>query len=74
MANCKRCGSRFNVKIAREEFNDRFDHELDYDDYYDGWCASCAISDAESNMNTGIAIDMMNGDAGFDQDFVNRWL
>jgi hypothetical protein len=36
--------------------------------------ADCAIPDTQSNINIGKAIDMMNGEEVYDEDFVKRWL
>ena len=54
---------------------DEFDGELNYDEEYGGQlCADCAISDTSSNINLGRAIDMMNGDEDYDDDFVREHL
>lgn len=75
MAKCDRCGKRFNVAEARDEYNAEFDGEIDYDEVTDGTvCADCAIPETESNISVGRAIDMMNGEEAHDQDFVDRWL
>ena len=75
MAKCDECGKRFNVSDARSDYNDEFDGELNYDEEYGGQlCADCAISDTSSNINLGRAIDMMNGDEDYDDDFVREHL
>ena len=75
MEKCCRCNIKFNVSEARSEYNSHFDGDADYDDEFGGEvCAECAISDSESNMNLGRAIDMMNGDEDYDDDFVDKWL
>ena len=75
MAKCCRCGNRFNVSEARTDYNAEFDGDIDYDDEYGSEvCADCAISDTNSNMNLGKAIDMMNGDEDYDDDFVKKHL
>lgn len=75
MAKCCVCGKRFNVKDARSEYNSEFDGGLDYDDDFEGEvCADCAISTSQSNMNLGQAIDMMNGEEDYDDDFVKKYL
>ena len=75
MAKCCRCGTRFNVSDARDEYSSTFDGEIDYDEQYGGEvCANCAIPDTESNINLGRVIFMMNGDEDYDDDFVQQWL
>ncbi|MGW3455535.1 hypothetical protein ACWDRL_18810 [Streptomyces albidoflavus] len=74
MAKCHECATEFDTEKARAEYNSEFDGELDYDEYGQGCCAGCAISQAESNMNLGRAIDMMNGEADYDDDFVQKYL
>lgn len=76
MAKCAWCGKKFNVSNAREEYNTAFEGDIDYDEQYEGGdiCADCAIADTESNMSVGRAIDMVNGDEDYDDDFVQRWL
>lgn len=76
MAKCGECGIRYNKADACSEFESHFDHEVDYDDddEFSGLCADCAISRAESYLNVGRAIDMMNGDEDYDDDFVTHWL
>jgi hypothetical protein len=78
MAKCCRCGKRFNVSEARDEYIDEFGREFDGDLFDDQYgrevCADCAIADTETLMNIGKAIDMMNGEEEYDEDFVNRWL
>lgn len=75
MAKCCRCRNEFNVSEARIDYNAEFDGDIDYDDEYGGEvCADCAISDTNSNMNRGKAIDMMNGDEEYDDDFVEKHL
>jgi len=72
---CTRCGAEFDVDEARDEYNSEFDGSISYDEEYDGdVCANCAISEANSYMNVGKAIDMMNGDADYDDDFVKNHL
>ena len=77
MAKCSRCGKRFNVSDARDEyiaeFGEEFGEEFD-DNYGREVCADCAIPETQSNMNLGKAIDMMNGEEVYDEDFVKRWL
>lgn len=75
MAKCCRCGTRFNVSDARDEYSSTFEGEIDDDEQYGGEvCANCAILDTESNINLGRAIFMMNGDEDYDDDFVQQWL
>lgn len=75
MAKCSWCGKRFNVTEARSEYNSEFDGEINYDEEYGGEvCSDCAISETNSNMNLGRAIDMMNGEEAYDDDFVKKHL
>lgn len=76
MAKCEECGTKFNVDDARSEFDEEFpEDDIDYDELYEGGlCGSCAASQASSNMNAGRAIDMMNGDEDYDDDFVQAHL
>ena len=75
MEKCCMCGKEFNVDEARSEYNAEFDDALEYDDSYGGEvCADCAICESESNMNLGKAIDMMNGEEEYDDDFVKKHL
>ena len=75
MAKCTMCGKKFDVSDTRNEYNAAFDGEIDYDEEYGGEvCADCAISETESNINVGRAIDMMNGDEDYDDGFVQKWL
>ncbi|MGW1900912.1 hypothetical protein [Streptomyces hirsutus] len=74
MTKCHECEKEFDVEAARAEYTSEFSGELDYDEYGQGNCADCAISEAESNMNVGRAIDMMNGDEDYDDDFVQKHL
>jgi hypothetical protein len=78
MAKCSRCGKRFSVSDTKSEYEDEFGNDIDSDYYEFSYgnevCASCAISDTYSNMNLGRAIDMMNGEEYYDDDFVKRYL
>lgn len=79
MAKCLNCGKEFNVSDTRMEFNDALDGEYNYDQEIGGsLCFDCAIYDYDpeyvSNDNLGTAIQMMNGDEDYDDDFVNKWL
>ena len=75
MAKCCRCGNKFNVSDAREEYNAEFGGDPDYDEEYGpDVCANCAIADTHTNMNIGKAIDMMNGDEDYDADHIEKWL
>ena len=38
-----------------------------------GLCASCAVGQAERYGNSGRAIDMVNGEEAYDDDFVQEW-
>ena len=76
MPRCIVCGNSFKLRDAREEYESRFNGELIYDEDYPDhdYCATCAIGESENLMNQGAAIDMMNGDADYDDDFVKEWL
>lgn len=74
MVKCCECNTEFDVEDARSEYTAEYGGELDYDEYGQGYCGSCAISEAESNMNVGRAIDMMNGEEDYDDDFVQQYL
>ena len=57
------------------KYNAHFGGDLDYDEDAGGdCCAGCAIATAESNIDLGRAIDMMNGDVDDDDDFVTQHL
>lgn len=74
---CVACDCKFDIDEARDEYNSYFDDDcIDYDeDYPDhNLCGDCAIAETESNINTGKAIDMVNGEDDYDQDFVDKWL
>jgi hypothetical protein len=78
MAKCCRCGKRFNVSEARDEYIAEFNGEIDGDTFDDTYghevCAECAIADSYSNINIGKAIDMWNGDEDYDADHVKKYL
>ncbi|GAA3132495.1 hypothetical protein ACFFR3_03340 [Nonomuraea salmonea] len=75
MQKCSNCKTEFDVSDVRDEYNETFDGESDYDEEHGGAiCANCAMPDRESNMNLGAAIQMMNGDLDYDDDFVQKWL
>lgn len=76
MAKCVICGNRFKVGEARAEYDARFYSYIFYDDSYPehNYCALCAIGETEGFINEGAAIDMMNGDLDYDDDFVKEWL
>lgn len=74
MAKCEECGARYNKADACNEYESYFDHEMPYDSDVEDMCASCAIAESESLMNIGKAIDMMNGEEDYDNDFVERYL
>lgn len=74
MATCSECGTEFNVDEARAQYNAAF-NGIDYDEETGGEkCAGCAEAETQSYMDTGRAIDMMNGDEDYDDDFVQRHL
>jgi hypothetical protein len=73
METCSECGTEFDIADERSEYNAHFGGDLDYDeDAGGGTCAGCAIAIAESNIDLGRAIDMMNGDEDYDDDFVTQ--
>ena len=76
MAICVNCGDRFKVSEARSEFDSRFSSDITYDDCYPDhdYCAACAIGETESLINQGAAVDMVNGDLDYDDEFVKKWL
>ena len=76
MARCCVCGDSFKLREVRSEFDSRFPSDMSYDELYPNhdYCLDCAISDTESLMSQGAAIDMVNGDISYDDDFVKKWL
>lgn len=75
MATCEQCDAEFDVADARDEYNAEFGDDADYDEDFGGdVCASCAISQTDSNIELGRAIDMMNGEEEYDAEHVERWL
>ena len=75
MSTCDHCQTEFDVDSARTEYNSEFNGELDYDEDYEGQvCASCAISQSQSNIDHGRAIQMMNGDEDYDESHVEKYL
>ncbi|MEY9889223.1 hypothetical protein ABIA31_002871 [Catenulispora sp. MAP5-51] len=75
MVTCGMCQEPFDVEEARDEYQSEFGEGVDYGEQYGGGaCADCAISDTNSNYNTGLAIVMMNGDADYDDEHVQNYL
>lgn len=75
MTTCIRCNQKFDVDESRATYNAEFNGELDYDEEMEGEvCADCALLEAESNINQGRAIDMMNGEEDYDDEFVEKHL
>ena len=76
MPRCVVCGDKFKVSEARSEFDSRFPSDISYEDSYPDhdYCASCAIAETEGLINQGAAVDMMNGDLDYDDEFVKKWL
>ncbi len=75
MKKCCKCGKKFNVSDAREEYIAEFGIDEEYDEEYGGEvCADCAISETQSNVNAGKAIDMMNGEEDYDDEHVKNYL
>ncbi|MEU6577119.1 hypothetical protein [Streptomyces sp. NPDC046805] len=76
MSKCVECGTAFEIEDARNEYNSEFNGDPDFDEYYGegDFCGSCAASATSSAMNHGNAIQMMNGDVDYDDDFVEKYL
>lgn len=73
MAKCEQCGKQFDPSDAKSEYDAEFGGDLDYTESYDGKvCANCAIPETQGNMDLGPAIQMMNGDEDYDDDFVTE--
>ena len=75
MAKCNSCGNTFSVQEARNEYHQAVGGDGDYDaDHGTDRCFDCAMSEDESNRNSGRAILMMNGDEDYDPDHVEEYL
>lgn len=75
MNTCSECGESFDNDDARDDYNAQFNDELDYDEDFAGEkCAPCAIAQSESEIDVGLAIDMMNGEAEHDPEHVEKYL
>ncbi|WNI28649.1 hypothetical protein [Streptomyces sp. ITFR-6] len=76
MTTCVECAEDFDVSDAQREYRAESGGAADeYNELYAGtYCGSCAASQTESNLNTGRAIMMVNGDEDYDQDHVDRHL
>lgn len=74
MTTCGECGTAFDVDEARAEYEGEFNGELEYEDVDGELCGGCAIVQSESYMNTGRAIQMVNGDEDYDDEFVTKHL
>jgi hypothetical protein len=75
MPNCAQCGKQFDPSDAKSEYEAEFGSDLDYTESYGGEvCGDCAISQSQSDMNLGRAIDMMNSEEAYDEDFVREHL
>ena len=55
MATCRICGKGFNLNNTRENFEKRYDGEIEYDYYYPNgdYCYRCAVNDTDSSINDG---------------------
>lgn len=74
MTTCGTCGTSFDAPAARAQCREEFGSD-DYDDVCAGEdCGDCSVSTAESNYGSGLAIMMMNGDADYDEEHVERYL
>jgi hypothetical protein len=73
---CDDCGETYDKAEAKKEFYARFgDFDADFfDENYPGLCGPCAIVRTQSDMNIGIAIDMVNGELAYDEDHVEKYL
>ncbi|MDQ0664718.1 hypothetical protein QFZ35_003216 [Arthrobacter ulcerisalmonis] len=76
MATCDVCKKEFDVDEAREQFDEEFEGDFDYAEETEGGpqCADCAGARISSDINTGRAIMMMNGDEDYDEDHVEKYL
>ena len=76
MTICSMCGKRFNLSKTRQEYNDEFAGDPDYDEIYEvgDVCVDCAMPDTHDNIAIGMAINMVNCDADYEDDFVRKWL
>lgn len=62
-------------KHVRDTPEEYVRQNLEYEDNYGGEvCAACAIPDSEGLIDQGRAIDMVNGDEDYDDDFVQQHL
>ena len=77
MPECS-CGRQFDPSDAKREFNAEFGRALGVDHYTEEYggrvCGICAMEDTGTNMNVGRAIDMVNGEEPYDDDFVQDHL
>jgi hypothetical protein len=75
MPNCVQCRKQFDPSDAKSDYEAEFGGELNYTESYGGdVCGDCAISQSQSMMDRGRAIDMMNGEEDYDDDFVGEHL
>lgn len=75
MTICGHCGEGFQVSDARSDYNAEYEGDPDYDEGYEGEvCGGCAISETSSNITSGRAIGMMNGDEDYDASFIETHL
>ena len=75
MATCGECGSDFDPVSSAMEYAAESGQNGEYEELYEGeLCASCALSRTSSNLNLGRAMDMMNGEEAYDDDFVEKHL
>ena len=72
---CNECKETYDKADAKRQFYQKFGDDFDadfFDENYLGLCGDCAISSAESDMNVGRAIEMVNGEEAYDEDHV-KW-
>ncbi|MFD3676052.1 hypothetical protein [Streptomyces sp. NPDC058613] len=58
MAKCVECGTTFKIEDARNEYNEEFDGDPDFDEHWGegNVCGSCAATETSSLISQGNAI------------------
>jgi hypothetical protein len=75
MAECGECETQFDPADAQRRYDAAFGDGFDYAEQYGGSvCGDCAIDQTQSEINVGRAIDMVNGEEAYDDDFVQKHL
>lgn len=72
MRKCQDCGEPFDVADDKETY-DEYKDEFESQPYSPYDCVSCLIPDVGSNRSLGAAIQMLNGDADYEADAVDKW-